>query len=92
MAAICSTEFKRDAVRIARASGLTRRQVASDLGIGLSTPGKQARAVSEKAKVPAPDDELVQENEWLFKENRILRDLSRIGKLNRARAARGSNS
>lgn len=31
-----SDDFKRDAVRIARTSGLTMRQVASDLGIGLS--------------------------------------------------------
>ena len=37
MAATHSDEFKRDAVRIALTSGLTRRQVASDLGIGLST-------------------------------------------------------
>ena len=52
MAAIYSDEFKRDAVRIALTSGLTRRQVASDLGIGLSTLGKWVRAVSEEAKVP----------------------------------------
>ena len=32
MAAIHSDEFKRDAVCIATTSGLTRRQVASDLG------------------------------------------------------------
>ena len=37
MAAIHSDEFKRDAVRIALTSGLTRRQVASDLA-------QQARA------------------------------------------------
>ena len=36
MAAIHSEEFKRDAVRIATSSSLTRRQVASDLGVGLS--------------------------------------------------------
>ena len=35
-----SNEFKRDAVRIALTSGLARRQVASDLGIGLSTINK----------------------------------------------------
>ena len=46
MAAIHSDEFKRDAVRIALTSGLTRRQVASDLGIGLSTLGKWVRAVT----------------------------------------------
>ena len=32
MAAIHSDAFKRDAVRIALTSGLTRRQVASDFG------------------------------------------------------------
>jgi transposase len=39
MAARNSDEFKRDAVRIALTSGLTTRQFASDLGIGLSTLG-----------------------------------------------------
>lgn len=38
-----SDEFKRDAVRIALTSGLTRRQVASDLGVGLSTLGYTSR-------------------------------------------------
>ena len=71
---IHSDEFKRDAVRIALTSGLTRRQVASDLGIGLSTLGKWVRAVSEEAKVPAQDAELLRENERLRKENRILRE------------------
>jgi transposase len=33
-------EFKREAVRIALTSGLTRRQVASDLGIGVFNAGK----------------------------------------------------
>ena len=72
MAAIHSDEFKRDAVRIALTSGLTRRQVASDLGIGLSTLGKWVRAVSEEVKVPAQDAELLRENERLRKENCIL--------------------
>lgn len=31
-----SEEFRRDAVRIALTSGLTRRQVSADLGVGLS--------------------------------------------------------
>jgi len=35
-----SDEYGRDAIRIARTSGLTRRQVASDLGADLSTLGK----------------------------------------------------
>lgn len=77
MAATHSDAFKRDAVRIALSSGLTRRQVASDSGIRLSTPGKWVRAVSEEAKVPAQDAELLRENERLRKENHILRHLSR---------------
>ena len=80
MAAIHSDEFKRDAVRIAQSSGLTRRQVAPDLGIGHSTLGKWIRVFSEEAKVPAQDAELLRENERLRKENRTLRELSRISK------------
>lgn len=33
-------EFRADAVRIALTSGLTRKQVASDLGVGVSTLNK----------------------------------------------------
>ena len=32
-------EFRKDAVRIALTGGLTRKQVASDLGVGISTAG-----------------------------------------------------
>jgi len=39
-------EFRQDAVRIALTSGLTRRQVADDLGVGLST------LVTIRSKVP----------------------------------------
>lgn len=68
MAAIHSDECKRDAVRIALTNGLTRRKVAPDLGFGFSTLGKWVRAVSEEAKVPAQDAELLRENERLRKE------------------------
>lgn len=74
MAATHSDEFKRDGVRMALTSGLTRRQVASDLGIGLSTLGKWSRAVSDEARVPDRDTDLLRENERLRKENRILRE------------------
>ena len=74
MATTRSEEFKRDAVRIALTSGLTRRQVASDLGIGLSTLGKWTRAISDETKVPDQDADLLRENERLRKENRILRE------------------
>ena len=77
MAAIHSYEFKRDAVRIATTSGLTRRQVASDLGGGLSTLNKWVKMVSDEAGPPDPDQNLLRENERLRRENRILKDLSR---------------
>jgi len=40
MATRYTDEFRRDAVRIAVTSGLTRPQVSSDLGVGLSTLNK----------------------------------------------------
>ena len=88
MAAIHSDEFKRDAVRIATRSkdqktirgivfpedGLTRRQVASDLGIGHSPLGKWVKMVSDEAGPPDPDQNLLRENERLRRENRILKE------------------
>lgn len=69
-----SDEFKRDAVGIALTSGLTRRQVASDLSIGLSTLGKWIASITDEVKVPARDADLLRENDRLRKENRILRE------------------
>ena len=68
MAAIHRDEFKRDAVRIALIGGLTRRQVAFDLGIGHSTLGKWVGVFSGEAKVPAQDAGLPRKNERLRKE------------------------
>ncbi|MDP3263922.1 MAG: transposase [Tabrizicola sp.] len=39
-----TAEFRKDAVRIALTSGLSRRQVADDLGVGLSTLNKWVSA------------------------------------------------
>lgn len=74
MAVIHSDELKREAVRIATTSGLTRRQVASDLGIGFSTLSKWVKAVSDEAGPPGPDQGLLRENERLRRENRILKE------------------
>ena len=74
MAAIHSDEFKRDAVGIATTSGLTMRQVASDLGIGFSTLSKWVKAVADETGPPDPDQSLLRENERLRRENRILKE------------------
>lgn len=42
-------EFRKDAVRIALTSGLSRRQVAGDLGVGLSTLNKWVNAHRERS-------------------------------------------
>ena len=75
-----SREFKRVAVRIAQTSGLTKRQVASDLGVGLSTLNKWVKMVSDEVGPSDPDQNLLRENERLRRENRILKDLSRTRK------------
>ena len=67
-------EFRSDAVRIALTSGLTRKQVASDLGIGLSTLNKWVTAHRDTEVVSNKDLDLARENERLRRENRILKE------------------
>jgi len=67
-------EFRQDAVRIALTSGLTRKQVASDLGVGLSTLNKWITAHRDTDVVPKEDLSLAQENERLRREVRILKE------------------
>lgn len=67
-------EFRADAVRIALTSGLTRRQVASDLGVGLSTLNKWVTAHRDTEVVSDKDLDLARENERLRRENRILKE------------------
>ena len=67
-------EFCQDAVRIALTSGLTRKQVASDLGVGLSTLNKWITAHRDTDVVSDKDLDLARENERLRRENRILKE------------------
>jgi len=67
-------EFRADAVRIALTSGLTRRQVASDFGVGLSTLNKWVTKHRDADNVSDSDLDLARENERLRRENRILRE------------------
>ena len=67
-------EFCKDAVRLALTSGLTRKQVADDLGVGMSTLNKWITAHRDTDVVSHEDRELALENERLRRENRILRE------------------
>ena len=42
-------EFRQDAVRIALTSGLARKQVADDLGVGMSTLSKWITAYRDRS-------------------------------------------
>ena len=45
-------EFRKDAVRIALTSGLTRKQIANDLGVGMSTLNKLITARLKENTAP----------------------------------------
>ena len=67
-------KFRKDAVRIALTSGLTRKQVADDLGVGMSTLNKWITAHRDTDVVLKEDLGLAQENDRLRRENRILKE------------------
>ena len=74
MGARRTPEFRAEAVRIALTSGLPRKQVASDLGVGFSTLSKwiqQDRADPNKATTQS---DLGRELTELRRENRLLRE------------------
>ena len=61
-------EFRHDAVRIALTSGLTRKQVADDLGVGMSTLNKWITAYRGSDVVSNEDLNLAQENDRLWRQ------------------------
>jgi transposase len=67
-------EFRKDAVRIALTSGQTRKQVASDLGVGMSTLNKWITTNRDLDVVSKEDQGLARENDRLRRENRILKE------------------
>jgi transposase len=67
-------EFRKEAVRIALTSGLSRRQVADDLGVGFSTLNKWVSAHRGTDVVSAEDHVLARDNERLRREVRILKE------------------
>jgi transposase len=71
-------EFRQDAVRIELTSGLTRKQVADDLGIGMSTLNKWITAHRDTDLVSKKDLGLAKENDLLRREVRLLREERKI--------------
>lgn len=67
-------EFRTEAVRISLTSGLSQKQVADDLGIGLSTLGKWITAHKHEELMSNPHNDKDRELTRLRKENKILRE------------------
>ena len=69
-------EFRDEAVRLAQTSGCSRREVASDLGIGLSTLRNWIdRRRDRQMDEPPPDrqEDMATELKRLRRENEVLR-------------------
>lgn len=71
-------EFRTEAIRLALTSGLTRQQVAEDLGIGFSTLNRWVQKDQDDALMSGPHTDLETENIRLRKEVRILREERKI--------------
>ncbi len=69
-----TAEFRQEAVRVAQTSGLTRKQVASDFGIGFSTLSKWIQQDRRAPEKPTAQSDLEREVAELRKENRLLRE------------------
>jgi transposase len=67
-------EFKREAVRLALTSGLPRKQISTDLGVGFSTLNKWMQQSRDEDPLQGPQVDQEKELSRLRKENRILRE------------------
>ena len=74
MAKRYTDEFRRDAVRIATTSGLTRPQLSSDLGVGLSTLNKWVQQHQHDDLMSGPHEDVEKENTRLRKKVRLLQE------------------
>ena len=66
--------FRRDAVRMATTSGLTRPQLSSDLGVGLSTLNKWVQQHQHDDLMSGLHEDVDKDNTRLRKEIRLLRE------------------
>ena len=69
-----STEFKQEAVRVALTSGLTRKQVAADFGVGFSTLSRWIQKGRQMVEEPSVQSDMEAEVAALRKENCLLRE------------------
>ena len=69
-----TAEFRAEAVRVALTSGLPRKQVAADFGIGFSTLNSWIRQDRSDPKKLTAHSDLERELAELRKENRLLRE------------------
>jgi len=67
-------EFRAEAVRIALTSGLSRKQVAADLGVGFSTLSRWIQADQRNSEKPTAQSDMERELAELRRENRMLRE------------------
>jgi transposase len=67
-------EFRKEAVRLAQNSGLTRKQLSADLGVGLSTHNRWVSEERNTELLSGPHDDLEKENARLRKEVKLLRE------------------
>ena len=74
MAKRYTDEFRRDAVRIATTSGLTRPQLSLDLGVGLSTLNKWVQQHQHDDLMSGPHEDVEKENTRLRKKVRLLQE------------------
>jgi transposase len=74
MASNHTPEFRAEAVRVALASGLPRKQVAADFGVGFSTLSRWIQQDRRNPEKPAAQSDLEREIAELRKENRLLRE------------------
>ena len=70
-------EFEKEAVRLAQTSGRTQREIAQDLGVGLSTLvrwiGRSRERTMDAPTVSAATEDIAAELKRLRRENEILR-------------------
>src|SRR3954452_6893383 len=75
-------EFADEAVRLAHTSGRTQREIAEDLGIGLSTLvrwiGRSRDRLIDTPAVPSGEEDSTAELKRLRRENEILRQERQI--------------